>query len=329
MISRTAENCFWLTRNLERVEMLNNAIEVTHDIALETDADVYDTWFPLVIVLGGQESFLEDQKVTASHDENKILEFLVWDKDNQSSIYTSFSNARENARIVRDLMSYEMWEVMNRAWLWLNKPATKKLFKSDLNAFCLELSETCSTWKGMFHDLILRDDPYYFMKLGMTLERANLTARLMDVHYHRHIDLTSSQETMYESLYWQEMLQYCMSYDAFVRRPYFDVGREQVAEFLLQEPDFPRTIAYCLKDSINSLGEVRQQSKYKIGNDCFEKLFKTYNILVDSEIIDILDSSHEFLTALINDLAELCSQIQKDFFDVDVETFSKMLSSAK
>ena len=127
MISRTAENCFWLTRNLERVEMLNNAIEVAHDIALETAADTYDTWFPLVIVLGGQEEFMENQKVNASHDENKILEFLVWDKTNPSSVYASFSNARENARIVRDLMSYEMWEVLNKTWLWLNKPATKKV----------------------------------------------------------------------------------------------------------------------------------------------------------------------------------------------------------
>jgi len=329
MISRTAENCFWLTRNLERIEMLNNAIEVTHDIALETASDVYDTWFPIVIVLGGQDAFLDGEKVAASHDQSKILDFLVWDKENPTSIYTSFLAARENARIVRDLMSFEMWEVINKAWIWLNKPATKKLFKNDINVFCTEIAHMCATWKGMFHNLILRDDPFYFMKLGVLLERTNLTARLMDVHYHRHIDLTSSQETMYESLYWQEMLQYCMSYDAFVRRPYVDVGREQVAEFLLHEPDFPRTVAYCLKESINCLGEVRQQSSYKIGNDCFEKLFKIYNIVVDTEISEVLDSSHEFLTALINDIMSLCEQIHSDFFDVDVEVFSKMLSPIK
>lgn len=327
MISRTAENCFWLMRNIERVETLVNAVDVTNSIALESNKDTHNTWYPLVIVLGGEQNFLASQSLDASHNAQEILKFLIWDQNNPSSLYSSFSYARENARIVRDLISYEMWEIINRTWIWINDDNTKKLFTRNLPEFCQTILEFCFTWKGYMHNQILRDDPYQFMKIGMLLERADLTARLMDVHYHRDIDLASSQESMYESQYWQEMLQYCMSHDAFVRRPYFDIERNHVAEFLLHEDSYPRTIGYCLKEALSTLHRIRPSSKSPIGMRAELKLTALHHKVKNTVITEILDNSHKFITDFIGMNVEVCSQLSQDFFVADASIFAKMLNN--
>ena len=108
MISRTAENCFWLSRNIERVQMLTNAIDVAYNVELEIYGDAEDIWYPLIVMLGSGEAFIKKYGYNAKSKARKIQEFLIWDRENLSSIYSSLSSARENARIIRDLIAADI-----------------------------------------------------------------------------------------------------------------------------------------------------------------------------------------------------------------------------
>lgn len=326
MISRTAENCFWLSRNIERVLMLTNAIDVAYNVELETFKDAKEVWFPLVIVTGGEKLFIEKYGKEAKTNSRKIQEFLIWDKENPSSVYASFSFARENARIVRDLISADMWEEMNEIWLWINSPETQKISMIDLLNFGKRIVKFCFTWIGYYHNFILRDDPYNFMKLGMLIERADFTLRLGDVYYHRDINLGSMHKSMSESQYWQEMLLYSMSNDAFMRKSELELTRIDVAKFLLRETDYPRTIPFCLKDALFILKKMSRGAS-DVGSESKERLTEIVDYIEETPIEELLQNIHNFVTHVIDKLSELSSCISKEFFVADVSYYIAMLEN--
>jgi uncharacterized alpha-E superfamily protein len=327
MISRTAENCFWLARHFERAEMVTQAVKVNYNYSLETDINTTQLWFPLLVVLGERDRFTERFGKLNDYNIDQLLECLIWDEDNPSSAFSSIKAARENARIARDLISYEMFELVNRCWLWLQKPETRKLFAWDIDVFCMELQEYCLTWKGMYTSLILREEPYYFMQLGMYLERANLTARFLDIHHYHPFDVTSERESLAEALFWQRSLQRCMSFDAIVRRPYFGINRHQVTEFLLKEPSFPRTIFYCSQVTIEAMAQVCTGSDKRLGNKSTELLIQFYMKISEVDIEEALADSHHYLTSIVQDISDICAQIQEDFFTADMDLLNEMIEN--
>ncbi len=326
MISRTAENSFWLSRNIERVQMLTNAIDVAYNVELETFADVADVWYPLVVVLGAEEAFIQKYGYSAKSNARKIQEFLIWDKENLSSIYSSLASARENARIIRDLISEDMWEEINELWLWINAAETHKHSTANIDLFCKKIIKFCFLWIGFYHNFILRNDTYNFMKLGMLIERIDFTLRLSDIHHHRNINLKTTEESTDEAQYWQEMLMYTMSKDAFMRKPSLDINRHDVAEFLLKSDDYPRTVAFCLKDSLTILKKMSYHST-GIGMQSRAKAEEIIEYLQDSSTKSLLDKNHDTNTYLVESLAELSIFISKEFFISDVEFYIAMLEN--
>lgn len=119
---------------------------------------------------------------------------LIWDRENPFSIYSSLSSARENARIIRDLIAADMWEEINELWLWANSAETHRFSMINLDDFCKKIIKFCFLWIGFYHNFILRNDTYNFMKLGMLIERVDFTLRLGDIHHQRDISLASKMK---------------------------------------------------------------------------------------------------------------------------------------
>ena len=329
MISRTAENSFWISRNIERVLMLANSIEVAYGVELETFGDTEEIWYPLVVVLGGEQTFIDKYGYSAKKNARKIQEFLVWDKQNLSSIYSSLASARENARIIRDLISADMWEEMNEIWLWINGAETHRFSTTNLGGFCKKIIKFCFLWIGYYHNFILRNDTYNFMKMGLLIERADFTLRLGDVHYHRSIRLDESMnETMNESQYWQEMLLSTMSKDAFMRKSELDITRIDIAEFLLKGDDYPRTVAFCLNDALTILKKMSHPST-GIGMKSRAKLEALIDYLDENSVTKLLEKNHDFITYFLDQLADFSILMSKEFFISDVDYYISMLEKQK
>ena len=153
MISRVADNCFWITRYLERVDTMARLLAVSAEFHLDSGADENENWKALVIVAGAEEDYVARVGAEFIDDAERVQEYLTWDQERSVSIYASLRAARENARIIRDVLSLEMWEQINDLWLWLNQRSTRRLYDRDRDSFYDHLCKQCMLFHGIAYSL--------------------------------------------------------------------------------------------------------------------------------------------------------------------------------
>ena len=184
MLSRTAENLYWLARYVERAEYLARTIEATLRVTALPNAYVGKTneWDSALLTAGVSASFYE---VYAQADEQNVVEYLSFAPENPSSIKNCIENARLNSRSVRTALTGEMWDTINSAWIDLQEVWSKGTkTREDLTKFLRFVQETSLRFDGSAYRTMLRNDAYWFSRLGVHLERADNTARILDVKYH-------------------------------------------------------------------------------------------------------------------------------------------------
>lgn len=316
MISRVANSCFWMNRYLERVEILARLQDVNMAFQLDVDLPQADRWRPLVIVNGQQKHYSE---VTAAQDldnPNIAQTYLTWNPDNQSSVFTSLALARENARTIRETISLEMWETINDLWLWLGSRSAKRLFEEDRHAFYQHLKQQCLLFHGVAEATMLHDEPFRFMRLGTTLERTSQTARILDVKHHSMGPGDGEVESPSEAAQWLATLRYCSGVEPFFKRELLSFSGRAVAQFLLFDPAFPRSVRYNLERSRNLLKLIRIPGS-KIGERSTAKLD---SMLAHLEALasssDQLGELHQLFTWIVDSTIGACQLVQDEFFDL-------------
>jgi len=308
MISRVAENCFWLFRYLERAENMARLVHVNRGFQLETSQG----WHPVLVVSG------EDGRYPAedAEDGESVQEYLTWDRDSPVGIVASLFWARENARMIRELISLEMWESINAAWQWLQGASGRKLYRSDRDAFYRKVKDSVALVIGISQNTLLRGEPLDFMRLGMMLERAGQTARIMDVKYHL-IGPTSASgaETAVEVAHWIALLRSCSAADSFSRQHQAGLHSSDVIRFLLKEERFPRSVYYCLTCSATYLGRIEEStgSRATRSGHLLRDLVEDLRTESTKEVLE--SGLHAELTRIIDTTAEVCEAIHSDFFN--------------
>ncbi len=327
MISRVAESCFWLNRYVERVEVLARMLGV--NLAFQLDVDLADTerWRPLVIVTGQEEDFLKRTERDRVDDPERVQEYLTWSDENPSSLYSSLRAARENARTVRETISLEMWETLNDLWVWLGDRAARRLYQGDRQAFYARLRDQCLLFHGVALATMLHEDPFEFMRLGTALERAGQTARVLDVKHHSVGPTTEADETPTEVAQWLAILRFCSGVEPFLKRRTAAPSGRSVAEFLLFDRAFARSVLHNLDRTGNFLRLVRPPGRSagqsEIGSRSL-RLFQEARDHLASMTIDavLAEGLHETLTWIVDITAELSEAIHADFFDPSPEVES-------
>ena len=188
MLSRTADNLYWVSRYLERADFLARLIEASSRIAAlpKAYAVAQDEWQSVLIASGADETFFDHMETA---DEASVIAYLAFDERNSSSIRNCIEFARTNARAVRTALTVEMWESINSGWLELKKfeaanQALGRIDREELIRFLEFVKTTSSLYDGYAYRTMLRNDAYYFSRLGVYIERADNTARVLDVKYH-------------------------------------------------------------------------------------------------------------------------------------------------
>src|ERR1700709_1730721 len=174
MISRVAEHCFWLARYLERAENTARVLDVNQTLLLDFFVPVDHQWKPLLIIIG-----IHDYKGAAHSEE--VQRYMTWGADNPCSIITSITAARENARIIREVVSHEYWERINYFYLWLQGDASRTLYDRDRNEFCGQVRRINQLLFGIGDGTMSHGEPWEFFLIGKYLERSCQTARILDV----------------------------------------------------------------------------------------------------------------------------------------------------
>lgn len=330
MISRVAASCFWLNRYVERVEVLSRMLGVNVAFQLDVDLAEAECWHPLVVVTGQEQDFLERTPKDRTDDPEHVQEYLTWSEDNPSSLYSSLRAARDNARTIRETISLEMWETLNDLWVWLAEREARRLYDRDRTAFYARLRNQCLLFHGVAQATMLHEDPFEFMRLGTAIERVGQTARILDVKHHSIGPTHRGEESPAEIAQWLAILRFCSGVEPFLKRRTESPSGPAVAEFLLFERAFARSILHNLDRAGNFLRLVVPRGETRIGARSRALLAETREQLSAMSLETVTaEGLHETMTWIVDVTAELSNMIHDEFFDPVPQTMTQTMSASQ
>lgn len=255
MLSRTADNLYWLARYIERAEYLARILEATQRLTALPLAYVGTTneWESAVATAGCANAFYA---IYDEANEENVTTFLAFSTDNPSSIRSCFEVARTNARAVRTALTVEMWEVINGSWLELKRYGNGPTSREELARFLRWVQESSLRFDGSSYRTMLRNDAYWFTRLGVNLERADNTARILDVKYHMLLPAHEHVGGPLDYFQWAAILR---SVSALTS--YHWVYRDSlkpwlIADLLMLKVEMPRSLASCYDNLVRYLDDL-------------------------------------------------------------------------
>ncbi|MCW8092313.1 alpha-E domain-containing protein [Alteromonas sp. ASW11-130] len=290
MLSRVANHIYWLARYLERAENTARLVQVNTHLLLDLPKDITLGWEPIVDILSFRETFHERYETA---DEKSIIKFVVSDPLNPGSIINCLANAKENARIIREIIPSEAWELINNLFATAKEDSQSVLTRRH-RFKCLEkIVSGNQTITGLMGGTMNRDVGYSFLRLGRHLERADMTTRIIDVRSASLLPDISGKLSAFENIQWMSVLKSLTAYQMYRQEMRLRISREDILEFLLKRDIFPRSISHSIKQLIKCAGELPKSQPVK------EKVVKVSKEL---EKLDTRDLKQEKLHTFIDDL---------------------------
>ena len=311
MLGRTANNLFWMARYIERVENIARLAEVGFRITLTPDASEghREEWRSALTSAGALEQF-EQKYPQISHE--AALDFLLFDPDNPSSVYSSLKAARTNARSVRTKITHSMWETLNATWLTFEGINRSDVAGARLPEFLDWVRDQTMQFRGAFLGTVLRDDGYFFNQLGAFVERADNTARIVDVKYYLLLPSNQTVGGDVDTYQWETILRSVSAHRSYRHVYHQDYNPWHIADFLILRPEMPRSLRFSydwVDRSLNGLCDyygttlpshaMGQATRKRLCAANMEEIFRT--------------GLHEFLAGFIAENDALTAQISSDY----------------
>lgn len=306
MLSRVAENLYWMTRYLERAENTARLINATTHVLLDLPRGASFGWDVLTRVAGLDLLFNEHYR---EHDEASIMRFLISDERNPSSIVSCIRAARENSRTLREVLPRVAWERINSMYLLINGHSGQALDRTRRFSLLDELIERRQSVIGLLSDCMSHDVAFQFIKLGRFIERADMTTRILDINAAVLVPRVQSAEDPSLALLWMGVLESLNAYQMYRRHVSVNVRGPEVVTFLLKDAHFPRTVRYCLGELEGCLSQLPDHAA------CLKKLRVAERRLRAMRIDELSPAErHEYLDAVQSDLAGLHDEIAARYF---------------
>ena len=313
MLSRTADHLFWMARYMERAENTARMLDVNYQTSLlPQGADTAEQgWRGLLSISELTWAFEQKHRKV---DAKSVMDFMVRDASNLSSIYSCLRAARENARAVRGALTTEVWETQNQTWLEFNRMLKDGAFERDPGSFFEWVKFRSHLSRGVTVGTMLMDEALHFLRIGTFLERADNTARLLDVKFHALAGDyfgSSDKETQEVDFYHLSAILRSVSGFEIYRKVYRNVIRpERVAELLILRPDMPRSLAACMNDVVANLQLVANQQSA----ETLRRAGRLKSDLQYGRIDEILATGlHAYLTQFLDRVNDLGVGISRDF----------------
>ena len=308
MLSRTADHLFWMSRYTERAENTARMLNVHHETSLlpQSAAVSQYGWLGVLSLSELLPAYTERQGEVSPRG---VMRFMVLDEENPSSILACLKAARENARAVRGTLTTEVWEIQNATWLDMQKRLKSNLLETDPSAFFEWVKYRSHLSRGVTLGTMLKDEAIHFIRLGTFLERADNTARILDVKFHGARD-TSKDITQRDFYYWAALLRSVSGFEIY-RKVYRDViTPARVAELLMLRGDMPRSLLACMDDVVENLKHIRND----VSADTERFAGKLHAELKFGHIDDIMKAGlHLTLTEFLENIYELGNRVSRDF----------------
>ncbi|MGF1540314.1 MAG: alpha-E domain-containing protein [Pleurocapsa sp.] len=309
MLSRVADSIYWLNRYIERAENVARFIDVNLNLMLDLPAGMPQQWQPLIAVTGDLELF--NARYSEATIEN-VIQFLTFEENYHNSIISCLKIARENARSIREVISSEMWEEVNSFYLMITE-ASKLQSLSALPKFFSCVKMASHRFAGVMDATMSHNEGWHFGQLGRLLERADKTARILDVKYFLLLPSAEWVGTPLDRIQWISLLKSASAYEMYRKRQHH-ITPSCVAEFLILDRQFPRSIYFCLWQAEQCLHEITQTPSGGWCNGAERALGKLCSQLGYLTIDEIIQSGlHEFLDGMQNSINQVGNEIYTTF----------------
>jgi uncharacterized alpha-E superfamily protein len=313
MLSRVAESIFWMSRYTERAENVARFIDVTLNLSLEQGMAGPSQWEALVYTTGDQELF--KQLYGVANQEN-VIKFLTFEEENPNSIVSCLSNARENARTSRDIISSQMWEELNKFYLLVRSARRDPTAVTSPYNFFGSIKQAGYSLEGVTSGTMSHGEAWHFSRLGSMVERADKTSRILDVKYYLLLPDIKDVGTSVDVMQWGMLLKSAGALEMY-RKHYGRLDRKHVVEFLILNRDFPRAIQFCIHRAEHSLLSITGGRAGTFRNRAEQRLGRLRSELEFLSIEEIMNEGlHEYIDAFQGRLNELGQAIHDTFFAV-------------
>jgi len=313
MLSRTADHLFWMSRYTERAENTARMLDVNYQTSLlpQSDAAAQAGWHALLSISELLPVY------TAKHgdiNDSNVIDFMVEDETNPSSILSCLGAARENARAVRGTVTTEVWETINQTWLSVKRMIKAGEHKQDPGEFFEWVKFRSHLSRGVTVGTMLMDESFHFMRLGTFLERADNTARLVDVKFHagnkEFFGVPGEKLQEYDFYHWSSILRSVSGFEVY-RKVYRDVIKpERVADLLILRADMPRSLHASMNEVVNNLALVAndqsEETCRQAGKLCAELKYGSIDEILATGL-------HAYLTQFLDRINDLGVRISRDF----------------
>lgn len=319
MLSRVAQNIYWMTRQIERAEDTARLINVNANLLLDLPRNTTFGWLPLIFIVGAEKLFFE-KDLNRLADETNVVKFLISDRDHPGSIISSLAAARENLRTTRDSVPQDAWEQINGLYIYARDHVPSRRGRYEFLRRVIRGSQQIG---GLLAGAMSRTAAYDFVRLGHYLERADMTTRILDVRSANLLSrngqnqaqlqtqptLERAEQDPFESIQWMSVLKSLSAYQMYRQQVRVRVSGPDVLKFLLQDEYFPRAVVFCLRQLEICLKKLPRNEASLAALDA---LRQKLNAAAVPELAH--EGLHEFIDQVQVGFGELHEQIAAAYF---------------
>ncbi|MEM1344497.1 MAG: alpha-E domain-containing protein [Pseudomonadota bacterium] len=307
MLSRVAGGLFWMSRYVERAETVARLLDAGRRInAIPSSPEVRAAeWASIIVASGCRETF---PKPLEEADQRSVAQHLIFDESNPSSIRMCLYQARTNARAMRTAVTADAWEAINESWIAMRAKAPEHITGGEFAPFLDWAKGQAQKFRGAIDDTLLRDSGYNFTRLGQYVERADATARLLDVKYHVLLPADAEVGGVVDEGQWVQILRAAGALRAYRHVYRASVTPDRVVHYLVLNGMCPRSLRYCSAMVLRQLDELR--TRLGQSHAAHTRAGEMFARLQDLEIAEVFtDGLHEFLTGRIEENNRLAVDI--------------------
>ena len=312
MLSRIADSLFWIARYMERAEDTARLLDVNYHMLLEQSHQSYHLrWDALITISGAQDLFFQ---LYGDANPRNVFDFLGFREDNPNSVVACINRVRENARTIRDRISREMWEDVNSLYHRLREFRPEVELAAGPHRFCNEIKFACHQFHGVADDTLPHDEGWQFLQAGRALERAETTARIVDVEYHKLVEGPAALAEP-DNHQWMAVLKSVAAYEIYRREYHSRIDPQRVAELLVLHPSHPRSIRFNVATVHGALRAISGAQPGTYSNEAERLTGKLHDTLMYDRIEEIFQRGlHPFLAELQKMCRAIGGEIARSYF---------------
>ena len=303
MLSRVADSLYWMSRYLERAENTVRQLDVTMGLMLDTgSANLEARWQRMIAALGKPSAMAWNGSL------DEMARKMVFDQTDSVSVTYCLNAARENARQVREEISTEQWQRLNRLFHSIHSPHAQSQFSSSVSEMLASIIDGIYLFKGTTDTTMIHGQGWQFIRLGRYLERAYATATLLEVHQGDLIQQPGEERSSHLYLELVGLLRCCTSFEAYCQVYTADVSTDRILEFLLLNRDFPHTLCYCVDGAHQAIDAIQTSGGRRAPEDLVAAMGKLQSMLVFTTINEILAGD---TAAFLHTIRQQCMRIHE------------------